>query len=137
MNEIKNPKFFTAGKAIFTVSNASGQHYTYRIGHKDDTQPFFVGLLTGPQNDTDYTYMGIFNPENNDVRLTKKSTYTEDTTAVKVIRWALKKVLTGSELPPGYSIQHAGKCCCCGRTLTTPESVDKGIGPECEKKHGW
>ncbi len=28
-----------------------------------------------------------------------------------------------------------GKCAKCGRPLTTDESIEKGIGPECEKKH--
>lgn len=29
-----------------------------------------------------------------------------------------------------------GKCCCCGKTLTDPASVDKGIGPICESNWG-
>lgn len=28
-----------------------------------------------------------------------------------------------------------GSCCCCGKLLTDPESVAKGIGPVCEKKY--
>lgn len=30
-----------------------------------------------------------------------------------------------------------GSCCCCGRTLTDPESVARGIGPICEGRFGW
>lgn len=30
-----------------------------------------------------------------------------------------------------------GICCCCGRDLTDPKSVAKGIGPVCEKNYGW
>lgn len=30
-----------------------------------------------------------------------------------------------------------GICCCCGRELTDPKSVAKGIGPVCEKNYGW
>jgi hypothetical protein len=30
-NEIKSPSFFEGGKAIFTVSNPSGEHELYRI----------------------------------------------------------------------------------------------------------
>jgi hypothetical protein len=29
-----------------------------------------------------------------------------------------------------------GKCCCCGRELTDPESVANGIGPVCQSKWG-
>lgn len=30
-----------------------------------------------------------------------------------------------------------GQCCCCGRELTNPESVELGIGPICRGKWGW
>ena len=133
MNDIKNPKFFEAGRAVFTVDNGKGTHYTFRIGRKNDTQPLFVGLLTGPNNEADYTYMGLYKPETQEVRLTNKSKYTDDTQPVKVVRWALKQVAEGKELPVGYSIKHEGRCCRCGRTLTTPESVERGFGPECAK----
>jgi hypothetical protein len=133
MNDIKNPKFFSAGRAVFTVDNGKGTHYTYRIGRRNENQPLFVGLLTGQNNESDYTYMGVYSPENQSVRLTAKSKYTEDTQPVKVIRWALKQVAEGKELPVGYSIKHEGRCCRCGRTLTTTESIEQGFGPECAK----
>lgn len=136
MNEIKNPKFFTAGRAVFTVANPKGEHYTFRIGHSKPEQPLFVGLLTGPNNEADYTYMGIYNPEVNQVRLTAKSRYNEETTPVKVVRWALKQVVEGKPLPAGYSIQHEGKCCRCGRALTDPVSIEMGIGPVC-RDQSW
>jgi hypothetical protein len=132
-NKIKNPDFFKGGKAIFTVSNPAGDHYTFKIRHPKD-KPFFVSLLTGGDNTTDYTYLGIYNPQNKSVNLTAGSKYSEDTTPVKVVRWAIRKVSNGEDLPEGYSIQHEGKCCRCGRTLTTPESIENGIGPECIKK---
>jgi hypothetical protein len=30
-----------------------------------------------------------------------------------------------------------GECSMCGRTLTDPESIRRGIGPICANKHGW
>ena len=132
-NQITSHKFFEGGKAIFTVSNPKGEHYTYRINHKKDT-PFFVALLTGPDNLSSYTYLGIYAPQKGTVLLTNKSKFKEDTTPVKVIRWAIKKVLNKEPIPKGYSIQHEGRCCRCGRVLTTPESILHGIGPECFKK---
>lgn len=89
--------------------------------------------MTGPDNESSFTYMGIFNPETNEIKLTAKSKYTEDTKPVKVVRWAVKAVANKVTLPEGYSIQHAGTCCRCGRTLTTPDSVNRGWGPECDK----
>ena len=33
--------------------------------------------------------------------------------------------------------QRTGKCCCCGRELTNPESIDAGIGPICAGNWGF
>jgi len=132
MNEIKDVKFFEGGKAIFTVSNPSGEHYTFKINHPEK-KPFFVSLLSGPDNTSDYVYLGIYNPKNFEIYLTAKSSFKTDSTPVKVIKWAIKKIATNSSIPAGYKIQHENKCCRCGRKLTTPESIDNGIGPECIK----
>jgi hypothetical protein len=32
---------------------------------------------------------------------------------------------------PDAEVMHVGKCCKCRRLLTTPESIQRGIGPEC------
>lgn len=135
-NPITDYKFFHGENAIFTVSNPQGEHYTFKITKRSKEAPFFVTLLTGPNNTQDYTYLGIYIPQHQEVRLTAKSKYREDSTPVKVVRWAIKKVHEGTPLLPGYAIQHEGKCCRCGRMLTDSESIERGIGPECAKK-GW
>ena len=138
MNEIKTYDFFRGGNATFTVSNPTGEHYTFKIRRPkaekpEDQPPFFVSLLAGPDNEGDYVYIGIFNPDTADVRLTRKSRMKDESIPVKVVRWALRRFQAGDSLPSGYAIQHEGKCCRCGRTLTTPESIERGIGPECIK----
>lgn len=138
-NEIRSFDFFLGGNATFTVSNDKGEHYTYKIrrpapDRPEDQPPFFVNLLSGPDNEGDYTYIGMLLPEGPAVKLTKKSKMTQDSVPVRVVNWALKQIKLGRPLPPGYAVQHEGKCCRCGRTLTTPESIERGIGPECAKK---
>lgn len=135
-NEIKTVKFFSGGKAKFTVSNPKGDRYTYRIGHSKENQPLFVSLMTGPDNENSFTYLGIYNPTTNEVKLTYASKFTADTLPVKVVSWAVKAV-AANKIPEGYAIQHSGTCCRCGRTLTTPESITLGIGPECIKHVNW
>src|SRR4030042_1754510 len=110
MNGINSADFFEGGKAIFTVSNPTGEYYTYRISHKRG-MPFFVSLLTGSDNTSDYTYLGVYVPQTFSVVLTDKSKYTEDTKPVRVIRWAIRRVVDGGGIPSGYSIQHEGRCC--------------------------
>lgn len=133
-SSITDIKFFELGKAIFTVSNPSNKHYTYKIKLKkfEKNSCWFIYLLTGPQNTSDYTYLGVYVPSIHGVRITAKSKYTEDSEPVKVLKWALARI-ANDNLPVGYKIQHEGRCGRCGRTLTTPESISRGIGPECIK----
>ena len=131
-NKINNPQFFTGGKATFTVFNDKNEHYTFRISQKNET-PFFVSMLTGPDNWANYSYVGLYNPTQLALRLTAKSKMNAESKPVKVFNWAVKMVAERKELPEGYGIVHEGKCCRCGRKLTTPESVENGIGPECIK----
>jgi len=134
-HQISDAKFFQGGRALFTVANGKGEHYTFKIRQpKGDNKPFFVSLLTGPNNEADYTYLGIYNPNANKVFLTAKSKMNENSTPVKVINWAIGIVASGKTLPNGYSIAHEGKCCRCGRLLTDPTSIELGIGPECRKR---
>ena len=127
-----------AGHAVFTVHNAAGKHYTYRVIRKaEDFQPirYFISLLGDSET---YFYVGIVDPETLGVRLTKKSRFTKETTAYRVAVWALALVAAGRGLPAGYGLNSAGRCGRCGRELTHPDGIDAagyrhGYGPECWK----
>lgn len=131
--------FILAGRAIFTVSNPAGERYTYKITKKQDEgrQPvYFVALLTGSNNETDYTYMGLISLAARTVISTRNSRISPDVVSFKVAQWAVAMLLQGRAIPAGYSIHHEGKCGRCGRTLTVPESIQTGLGPECAGKMG-
>lgn len=51
-----------------------------------------------------------------------------------VLAWSLRIVDGKTELPPNYGMFHAGRCGRCGRLLTTPESIESGLGPDCITK---
>lgn len=129
--------FVLAGRALFTVANATGKHYTYKVTRsKDAANPrWWAKLLTGPDNTADYTYIGEVLPEGT-FRLTRASKMKNDSEPVTVLSWALKMIWRGRQLPSGYAIHHEGRCCRCGRVLTVPSSVESGIGPECAQYVG-
>jgi len=139
MNDITKSKFFTGGNALFTVSNDKGQHHTYRIRQpkaqaNEPAKPFFVSLVGGQGSGGHFAYLGLLNPQTLDVKLTKKSNFNDEDEAVRVVRWALRKIAFQMTLPEGYHVQHEGKCCCCGKALTDPNSINLGIGPDCAKR---
>ncbi len=127
-------RFAMAGRAVFTArSPATGCRFTYRVRRAKDTLDAvrFVDVLTGPDNDGgDYTFIGtIF--QTGDFRPSSKSRIGPDARSVHAFEWIWRKARDGQIRA---EIFHEGKCGRCGRTLTVPESIESGIGPECAKK---
>jgi len=92
---------------------------------------FFVSLLSGSSNEEDFSYLGII-PKDDPLsfRLTAKSRAGEQAQSVVAFRWFWKQITAG-RLPGSMSVWHEGRCGRCGRTLTVPESIASGFGPEC------
>jgi len=143
-NTIKNKNFFSGGRALFTVSKENGPKYTFRIDCKlDHTRkqfekngPYFVKVFKGTENNNykHYKYLGLYNSNIGKVFLTGKSLFSSNSVEFKTVNWAISTIFNGLPIPNGYFIQHEGKCSKCGRVLTTPESINNGIGPECFKQ---
>ncbi len=135
---IGHPEFLTGGKAFFTVSNGKGEHFTFRISKRESKNPrfpeptYWASVLKGPDNYHNYKTLGAYEPATQSLKyIAGPSKFSACAVEFLTFVWAIKRVHTGSELPDGYSIQHAGKCCVCARKLTTPESIAAGIGPVC------
>lgn len=127
--------FALAGNALVTLRSAKTEaHYTYKIAvAKDNPSLWFVSLLTGPQNEHDYTYLGIVRMrfEGPVFLLTAKSRLGETAGAVLAFRYFFSRVVGEHRVPTQLEVRHEGRCGRCGRTLTVPDSIDRGIGPEC------
>jgi hypothetical protein len=136
-------EFVLAGNALFTIeSTGTGVRFTYKVSASKDEGAragrgvYFVSLLTGPENTTDYSYLGII-PKDDPMsfRLTTKSCAGAEAPSVKAFSWFWRQVSSG-RLPASVKVWHEGRCGRCGRTLTVPESIECGIGPECASKLG-
>lgn len=120
-------EFVLAGCAIFTVSNGRGEHYTFKVlspafGMKSHA----CYVLSGSNNETDYKYLcSMKDCQCHTNRITKP---------FEVLQWAIRRIWRQDGLPEGYRIQHAGRCGKCGRPLTTPDSIESGLGPKCRGK---
>lgn len=124
-----NKDFMLAGHAIFTVTNLNtGKSFTYRITTAPG-KPHFVSVLTGPDNTSDYTFIGtIF--EQQTFRHSLKSGVGKDAQSVRSFEWLWNHI---DQLPSNVKLSHCGYCARCGKTLTTPESIEAGMGPTCSK----
>lgn len=133
--------FTLAGNARLTlVSKKTGTRFTYRVRQPKGTRSstgrvvHFVSILTGSDNESSFSYLGtIFDGGN--YRHGIKSRVTEDASCAKVWSWFWPRLRNGHGLEQ-VEIWHEGRCGRCGRALTVPESIKRGIGPECDRHVG-
>ena len=127
-------KFLHAGRAVFTLRNAeTGGRFTYRVSApKDGGEIRFVSVLSGPDNESDYAYAGTIAPGRSYIHgRAGKARISADAPSAQVFAWFHDDHLLVGALPAGVEIYHENRCGRCGRTLTVPESVTSGFGPEC------
>lgn len=146
-SELNSPSeisaFVLAGKSVFTLQNENtGNRFTFRVSKKtpkpfetdDGVDLWFVGVLSGPDNTSNYTYLGLIN-DRYEFKVTAKSP--KNATSLKVFQWFWKHVhIFGSPSISQVRFYHEGRCGRCGRSLTVPDSVKSGYGPECITKIG-
>lgn len=128
-------QFVLAGKATFTaVSKKTGNRFTFRVRQPKENTPHFVSLMNGPDNTSSYQFMGtIFEGKN--YRPGRHSKISKNALSSQAFVW-LWNHRNSPDLDDKVEIKHAGKCCRCGRLLTTPLSIDDGIGPICKQITG-
>lgn len=137
-------RFALAGKAHLTLTSmTSGHHFTYRISQAEDRENcaqkkpvWFVGVLTGGSADSGkFAYLGIIVRKGESFAFlrTAKSKVGPDAPSVKAFTFFWRHCVERQEIPRQLRVQHSGRCGRCGRTLTEPESLRRGVGPECIK----
>lgn len=138
--ELRDPartvRYMLAGNAYVTFqSEKTGVHLTYHVEAADQSSnpharvSHFVKVLTAPDH---YEYLGCVY-ESRHYRHGRKSRIGVDAKSEKAFAWVWSK-LTAGHMPTTLEVFHEGRCGRCGRRLTTPKSIETGLGPECEKK---
>ena len=131
--------YLLAGRGIITLHNAATlRHLTFKISKlKKESQhptelPYFVRVLTGADNTSAYTFLGTFWYKENVFKWHhgKELRISKDAISAKTFPWFLRH-LQHDNLPAVLEVFHEGVCGKCGRKLTVPESIERGIGPTC------
>lgn len=117
-----------AGRATITLlSLRTSTKFTYNIWGKNPQGPFFVAVHTSAKKTkfigTLFYPKGVF-------RHGKKSSLSPDDPRVRAFQWVWRHLLDG-KMPPEAEVWGDGRCARCKRELTDPESVARGLGPEC------
>lgn len=120
----------------YTVVDGAG-HRTFRLtdGWTDDQKAAgtrVLAFLDGPDNSSSYSKIGF-------VTGTKLSVWRSSRAAERTLQ--LARILIGDpeaakQAGEAYAIA-SGRCYRCGRLLTVPASINRGLGPECASKAGY
>lgn len=134
------PRIFNG---IITITNAKGEHRTFRI-HTVKKGGLIgkrlLSLLTGPDNTSNYRSFGFVDEDGVRVwsqhRNDKMKLWYAELVAVLVGKFEPTTDLGRKIDASKYEVLHEGRCVRCNRKLTHPESIKSGIGPECAGKWG-
>lgn len=137
--------YVLAGRAKFTIEfpeeyakkHGLGGHITYRVNASKDGNVFFLAVRNGEHGT--FNYLGLLDPDTGIIKTTRKSTLDGEAIAFKLVQHTLRRIFTGEShkiRAAGFEVHHSGICGRCGHVLTTPESLESGIGPECSKALG-
>jgi hypothetical protein len=130
--------FIFAGRSVFTLENKTTNNYvTFKIKQvKKNNKPidgqFAVECKMLNDTQTGYVFLGFLNTITK--RFNKHRRTPNDYQGFKVLFWLLSNLERLEDFSDKQEIYHEGHCCKCGLPLTVPESIDSGIGPECNRK---
>lgn len=127
----ENYSIATHNGYLTLVNPATGNHRTFRIRTQPADSDFapgqrVVSLLVGPNNGHDYMGFGFVQPDGT-IRLWKR--FCEDS----VFAVYCDMLTNPRKWQERHNIAYMNESHCrrCNRLLTTPDSIARGIGPEC------
>ncbi len=120
--------------ATLTITNKETFEYrTFRIStaKKMDNKQI-ISILSGPDNEFDYEGFGF--ASDSGIVVWKRYKGNGKPSSWEYYARLIENLLGIKKNPvpsERYDILESRRCLRCNRTLTTPESIERGIGPEC------
>jgi hypothetical protein len=140
MTNLEIAEFMSAGNAEFVIEDTNCSLYReYKVTkHKyfeEGTRRWNVLLLCRDSSgDAGYAYLG-FIEKGMFHHHTLYSVYDEESDEFTFFDSCFLRVGRGRDLPENIEFYHLGRCGRCGRKLTDPESINRGLGPKCSEEH--
>ena len=132
-------RMMAAGRVTVTFrSERTGEHITIlaKARKKDENDKW----SRGPLDEALVVFFEVPNQEgwNDKVgKATRRAGFTPDRLADRARVFCAERLLdyvAGRPMPAGLEAFEESRCGCCGRALTDPVSIERGIGPECYGK---
>lgn len=131
INQTDAKEFILGGHALFTIkSKKTGKRFTYKVNVDSHNKGILnVYVLNGPDNTRNYKKFGYIGIDSN-MQVFRPGPYDRDKDFCTAFDHVFLNLCISLYMPD-LEIWHEGRCCRCGRVLTVPESIERGIGPEC------
>lgn len=130
--------YILAGNAIVTIYNEdTRKHLIFQVTrateilHPDRFNEH-LWFVAGQVANGHFVYMGIIIPKSLHFTATVGSRMSYGTQHMDSFSWLMRQLIN-NKLPKSIKIYHNGKCGTCGRRLTVPSSIERGVGPVCIK----
>lgn len=129
-------QYVLGGRAVVTLSQKDPdgeKHRTYFIQETPDSKErdslyskkFFVKVLVVDS----YMYIGMLELRNEILSFRTTAKSHKDLKAINGFDWLMKHL--EQDFTHRVRLYHEGVCSRCGRSLTNPDSIERGIGPIC------
>ena len=126
-----------AGKATVTLQSLqSGKHFTFKI--TKDKRPAKSLWWVSLRHDGDqyHTVGALVEDSTNPHVWFNPKTERRGSVSILAFQFYWTHAVVKGQLGKSLRVMHEGTCGCCGRPLTNPESLDRGIGPYCAERKG-
>lgn len=122
---------------VYTVVFEGGDYRTLQVETQEADADFapgerIISYLSGPDNTSSYTGFAFLKSDGR-VIVWKRFRSDEHSALIEAARVLVADPRAASAAY-GIASKHCGIC---GRPLSTPASLDRGIGPKCAENQGW
>lgn len=121
------------GNAIVTLTSPTKIHHTYyiRAPWKEDKNDFSndIRFVYHRESNGRWSYVGEICNDGTKFRKTKSSRYWQHDKIFKGAVYIVKMMNYDFDTP--MKLHHEGCCSRCGKQLTDPISIERGLGPKC------
>ncbi len=144
INAQKFSELLLQGRFIFTVQSIStNTRYTFKVKEASGgyhSKGYYVYVLSGRDNNSNYYYLGFIFKDTGVFRVRKSFQNTEHNTlfqskalpeSILGFGWLYKHIHHTELIDQKVILWHEGRCARCGRRLTDPLSIERGLGAEC------
>jgi len=126
--------YVEGGHAVVTLKSPTGKHYTYAFNKPTDGKYTPDKRFVKVHYNNEWVYLGMYYNSHYQSCFKKSDhcLFPDFDEVIKGVKYIIKMCNTPNLVTP-MELYHEGVCCRCGRRLTDPKFIERGIGPKCAK----